>query len=148
MTEIFGFNAYSPKEIAERVETVGVAKARLSLLSMIMLGVLASVFIGLGALFFVLIKSDSTLGFAVSQVIGGLAFSLGLILVIVAGAELFTGNNLLAMAWADGKISTLALLKNWSIVCYANFIGAAGLALLVVVITHFLGDWVNSILVG
>ncbi len=148
MTEIFGFNAYSPKEIAERVETVGVAKARLSLLSMIMLGVLAGVFIGLGALFFVLIKSDSTLGFAVSQVIGGLAFSLGLILVIVAGAELFTGNNLLAMAWADGKISTLALLKNWSIVCYANFIGAAGLALLVVVITHFLGDWINSILVG
>jgi formate/nitrite transporter FocA (FNT family) len=148
MTEIFGFNAYSPREIAERVETVGIAKARLSLLSMIMLGVLAGVFIGLGALFFVLIKSDSTLGFAVSQVIGGLAFSLGLILVIVAGAELFTGNNLLAMAWADGKISTLALLKNWSIVCYANFIGAAGLALLVVVITHFLGDWVNSILVG
>ena len=95
MTEIFGFNAYSPKEIAERVETVGVAKARLSLLSMIMLGVLACVFIGLGALFFVLIKSDSTLGFAVSQVIGGLAFSLGLILVIVTGAELFTGNNLL-----------------------------------------------------
>ena len=148
MTEIFGFNAYSPKEIAERVETVGVAKARLSLLSMIMLGVLAGVFIGLGALFFVLIKSDSTLGFAVRQVFGSLAFSLGLILVIVAGAELFTGNNLLTMAWADGKISTLALLKNWSIVCYANFIGAAGLALLVVVITHFLGDWVNSILVG
>ena len=130
MTEIFGFNAYSPKEIAERVETVGVAKARLSLLSMIMLGVLAGVFIGLGALFFVLIKSDSTLGFAVSQVIGGLAFSLGLILVIIAGAELFTGNNLLAMAWADGKISTLALPKNWSIVCCANFIGAAGLAVL------------------
>ena len=148
MTEIFGFNAYSPKEIAERVETVGVAKARLSLLSMIMLGVLAGVFIGLSALFFVLIKSDSTLGFAVRQVFGSLAFSLGLILVIIAGAELFTGNNLLAMAWADGKISTLALLKNWSIVCYANFIGAAGLALLVVVITHFLGDWVNSILVG
>ncbi|MGR3175760.1 MAG: formate/nitrite transporter family protein [Candidatus Scalindua sp.] len=131
MTEIFGFNAYSPKEIAERVESVGVAKARLSLLSMIMLGMLAGVFIGLGALFFVLIKSDSTLGFAVSQVLGGLAFSLGLILVIVAGAELFTGNNLLAMAWAGSKISTLALLKNWSIVCCANFIGAAGLALLV-----------------
>jgi len=131
MSEIFGFNAYSPKEIAERVESVGVAKARLSLLSMVMLGVLAGVFIGLGALFFVLIKSDATLGFAVSQVLGGLAFSLGLILVIVAGAELFTGNNLLAMAWADGKITTLALLKNWSVVCCANFIGAAGLALLV-----------------
>ena len=131
MSEIFGFNAYSPKEIAERVESVGVAKAHLSLLSMVMLGVLAGVFIGLGALFFVLIKSDATLGFAVSQVLGGLVFSLGLILVIVAGAELFTGNNLLAMAWADGKISTLDLLKNWSIVCCANFIGAGGLALLV-----------------
>jgi len=78
-----------------------------------------------------LIKSDATLGFAVSQVLGGLVFSLGLILVIVADAELFTGNNLLAMAWADGKISTLDLLKNWSIVCCANFIGVGGLALLV-----------------
>jgi formate/nitrite transporter len=131
MTEIFGFNAYSPKEIAERVRTIGVAKAHLSLLSMAMLGVLAGVFIGLGALYFVLIKSDATLGFAVSQVLGGFAFSLGLILVVVAGAELFTGNNLLAMAWADGKISTFDLLKNWVIVCCTNFIGAAGLALLV-----------------
>ncbi len=131
MSEIFGFDAYSPKEIAERVETVGVAKARLPLLSMAMLGVLAGGFIGLGALYFVLIKSDASLGFAVSQVLGGLAFSLGLILVVVAGAELFTGNNLLVMAWADGKISAFDLLKNWVIVCSTNFIGAAGLALLV-----------------
>ncbi len=136
MSEIFGFDAYSPKEIAERVETVGVAKARLSLLSMVMLGVLAGAFIGLGALYFVLIKSDASLGFAVSQVLGGVAFSLGLILVIVAGAELFTGNNLLAMAWADGKISTSDLLKNWAIVCSTNFIGAAGLALLVFLSGH------------
>jgi formate/nitrite transporter len=131
MSKIFGFDAYSAKEIAQRVETVGVAKTRLPLLSMVMLGILAGAFIGLGALYFVLIKSDASLGFAVSQALGGLAFSLGLILVIVAGAELFTGNNLLAMAWADGKISTLDLLKNWVVVCCANFIGAAGLAVLV-----------------
>ena len=131
MSEIFGFDAYSPKEIAERVEHVGVAKARLSLLSMSMLGVLAGGFIGLGALYFVLIKSDASLGFATSQALGGLAFSLGLILVIVAGAELFTGNNLLAMAWAEGKISTAEVLKNWVIVCGANFVGASGLAFLV-----------------
>ncbi len=131
MSEIFGFRAYSPKEIAARVEKVGVAKTELSLLSTIMLGLLAGVFIGLGALYFILVKSDATLGFAVSQLLGGLAFSLGLILVVVAGAELFTGNNLLAMAWADGKISTFKLLKNWVIVCCANFFGAAGLALLV-----------------
>ena len=131
MSEVFGFNAYSPKEIAERVETVGVAKAQLSLLSMAMLGLLAGVFIGLGALYFVLIKSDASLGFATSQVLGGVAFSLGLLLVVVAGAELFTGNNLLAMAWADGKISTMALLRNWLVVCCSNFIGAVGMAILV-----------------
>jgi len=136
MSEIFGFDAFSPKEIAERVEKIGVAKARLPLISMLMLGVLAGAFIGLGALYFVLIKSDASLGFATSQLLGGLAFSLGLILVVVAGAELFTGNNLLAMAWADSKITTFELLKNWIIVCCANFIGAAGLALLVFLSGH------------
>lgn len=136
MSEIFGFDAFSPKEIAERVETTGVAKARLPWLSMLMLGIVAGGFIGLGALSFVLVKSDASLSFATGQLLGGLTFSLGLILVIVAGAELFTGNNLLAMAWADGKISTLELLKNWAIVCSANFMGAAGLALLVYLSGH------------
>jgi formate/nitrite transporter len=136
MSEIFGFDAFSPKEIAAQVETIGVAKARLPLLSMLMLSVLAGAFIGLGALYFVLVKSDPSLGFAASQVLGGVAFALGLILVVVAGAELFTGNNLLAMAWADGKISTLDLLRNWAIVCVGNFIGAAGLALLVFLSRH------------
>lgn len=96
-----------------------------------MLGVLAGGFIALGALYFTLIKSDATLGFAAGQVLGGLAFSLGMILVVVVVAELFTGNNLLAMAWADGKISTSDVLRNWTIVCLANFIGAAWLAILV-----------------
>ena len=136
MSEIFGFDVFSPKEIAEKVEKIGVAKARLPLLSMLMLGVLAGAFIGLGALYFVLIKSDASLGFATSQVLGGFAFSLGLILVVVAGAELFTGNNLLAMAWADCKITAFELLKNWAVVCCANFIGAAGLALLVFLSGH------------
>ena len=136
MSEIFGFDAFSPKEIAARVETIGVAKARLPLLSMLMLSVLAGAFIGLGALYFVLVKSDPSLGFAARQVLGGVAFALGLILVVVAGAELFTGNNLLAMAWADGKISTRDLLRNWAIVCGGNLVGAAGLALLVFLSRH------------
>lgn len=136
MPEIFGFDAFAPKEIAERVENVGVAKARLPVLSMVMLGVLAGAFIGLGALYFVLVISDASLGFALGRVLGGIVFSLGLMLVVVAGAELFTGNNLLAMAWADGKISTAELLKNWGIVCGANFVGAAGLALLVFLSRH------------
>ncbi|WP_321389823.1 formate/nitrite transporter family protein [Emcibacter sp.] len=130
-SDMFDSDAYAPREIARRVENVGVAKTQLPLLSLVMLGILAGAFIGLGALYFVLIKSDATVGYAAGQALGGMAFSLGLILVIVAGAELFTGNNLLAMAWADGKVSTAALLKNWGIVCLANFIGAAGLALLV-----------------
>jgi formate/nitrite transporter len=136
MSEIFGFDAFSPKEIAAQVETIGVAKARLPLVSMLMLSVVAGAFIGLGALYFVLVKSDLSLGFAAGQVLGGVAFALGLILVVVAGAELFTGNNLLAMAWADGKISTLDLLRNWAIVCGGNFIGAAGLALFVFLSRH------------
>jgi formate/nitrite transporter len=136
MSEIFGIDAFSPKEIAQRVNNVGVTKANLPFLSLLMLGVLAGAFIGLGALYFVLIKSDASLSFATSQVVGGLAFSLGLILVVVAGAELFTGNNLLVMAWAEGKISSVALLRNWIIVCLANFIGAAGLAVLVFLSGH------------
>ena len=135
MPDLFGFDAFSPKEIAERVETVGVAKARLPLLSMLILGVLAGAFIGLGALYFVVVRSDPSLGYALKQVLGGIAFALGLILV-VAGAELFTGNDLLVMAWADRKISTAELLRSWSIVCAGNFIGAVGLTLLVLLSDH------------
>jgi formate transporter len=131
MAEIYGFDAYSPREIAQRVETVGVAKARLPLLQLALLGLLAGAFIGLGALGFVVVKSDPTLGYAAGQWLGGLVFSLGLLLVVVAGAELFTGNNLLAMAWAGGLISSTELLRNWLVVCLANLAGAAGLALLV-----------------
>lgn len=136
MPELFGFDAYAPREIAERVETVGVAKARLPLLSMLMLGVLAGAFIGLGALYFVIVRSDPSLGYALWQVLGGMAFASGLILVIVAGAELFTGNKLLVMAWADGKIRTHELLRSWTIVCAGNLAGAVGLALLVVLSRH------------
>ncbi|KDM91531.1 formate/nitrite transporter family protein [Photobacterium galatheae] len=136
MADFFGFDAFSPKQIAEKVDSVGVMKARLPLLSMVMLGVLAGAFIGLGALYFVLIKSDANLGFGTSQMLGGVAFSLGLLLVVVAGAELFTGNNLLAMAWADQKITSSELLRNWLVVCGSNFVGAAGLAVLVYLSGH------------
>jgi formate/nitrite transporter FocA (FNT family) len=97
---------------------------------MMMLGVCAGGFIGLGALYYTLIASDSGLPFAAARVLGGLAFSLGLILVVVAGAELFTGNNLLVMAWADRKITTSELLRNWTVVYFANAVGAIGLAVI------------------
>src|SRR5687768_1288261 len=130
-TNLFGSDAYSPHQIAIRITEFAVTKARLPLLKLGMLGLLAGAFIGLGALASVIVLSDATLGFAASRLLGGLAFSLGLILVTVAGAELFTGNNLLAMGWASGTISTGQLLRNWSVVCTANLIGAIGLAWLV-----------------
>ena len=136
MSDLYGFDAYSPREIARRVEEVGVAKARMPLLPLTMLGVLAGGFIGLGALSYTLVTSDATLGFAAQRLLGGVAFSLGLILVVVAGAELFTGNNLIAMAWAEGKVTSAEVLRNWIVVCSANFAGAAGLAVLVVLSGH------------
>lgn len=136
-SELFGLDAFAPKEIARRVEEVGVAKARLPLLSMIMLGVLAGGFIGLGAMFFTLVTSDATLGFATGRVLGGIAFALGLILVVVAGAELFTGNNLLVMAWVARRISTGELLRNLTVIFLANLIGATGLVALVVLSGHW-----------
>jgi formate/nitrite transporter len=136
MADNFNMDAYSPQQIAERVDNIGVTKARLPLLSMAMLGMLAGAFIGLGALYYTLVVSDASLSFAVARVLGAVCFSLGLLLVVVAGAELFTGNNLLAMAWADGKVSTAEVLRNWAVVCAANFVGAAGLALLVFLSGH------------
>jgi len=121
-----GFDAYTPQEIAARLNEFSQAKARLPLLTTCMLGMLAGAFIGLGALFFTLVASDSSLGFAASRLTGGVCFSLGLLLVAVAGAELFTGNNLLAMAWAEGSVSPRDVLCNWTVVCVANFVGAAG----------------------
>ncbi len=131
-----GLDAYSPREIAEKVRAVGVTKARLQFMQTAMLAVLAGLFIGLGALFYTLVASDAALGFAATRVLGGLMFSLGLILVTVGGAELFTGNNLMVMAWADRKITTLELLRNWVIVYVGNAVGAIGLAVLVYLSDH------------
>jgi formate transporter len=124
------FDAYSPREIAQRVQDVCMLKSRMSLLQLVMLGILAGAFIGLGSLYYVIVASDPALPHALQRVLGGVVFSLGLLLVVVAGAELFTGNNLLAMAWADGCLPTGDVLYNWVVVCAANFVGAAGLAAL------------------
>ena len=131
MAALFGSEAFSPAQITERIERVGVVKARLPLLSLVLLGMLAGAFIGLGAMYSTLVTADASLSHAASRVLGGVVFSLGLLLVVVAGAELFTGNNLLAMAWADGRITTREVLRNWVVVGLANFVGATGVALLV-----------------
>ncbi|HET9763021.1 MAG TPA: formate/nitrite transporter family protein [Casimicrobiaceae bacterium] len=130
------FDAYAPREIAERLAELSVAKTRTPFVPLVMLGILAGGFIGLGGLFSVIVFSDSFLSFAASRLLGGAVFSMGLLLVVVAGAELFTGNNLLAMGWADGRVTTREVLRNWVVVCASNFVGAAGLAAIVFLSGH------------
>ncbi len=125
-------DAYSPKEIARQVENMGVAKAHIKGLTLFTLAVLAGAFISLGAIFFCVVVTDSNLGFGITRLLGGLSFSLGLILVVVGGAELFTGNNLLAMAWASKLISTRSVIRNWLIAYIGNVIGCLGTVVLVV----------------
>ncbi len=124
----FNFDAYAPAEIAQRVSNVGVKKAKLDWATTFALAVLAGAFIGLGANFATLVWTDNGLGYGFSRLLGGLVFTLGLILVVVAGAELFTGNALIAMAWAAQKVRTRELLRNWTIVYIGNFAGSLATA--------------------
>jgi formate/nitrite transporter len=133
---IFNFNAYSPAEIQEAIETVGVKKATMPILPSFILAVVAGGSIGFGALYYSIVASDADLSFATIRVLGGVVFSLGLAIVLIGGAELFTGNNLIVMAWASGKISTMAVLRNWAIVYIGNFVGAVGLVILVLLSHH------------
>jgi formate/nitrite transporter len=128
---IFSSNAYSPAEIKEAIEKVGVKKTNLPLQASFMLAIVGGGSIGLGALYYTIIASDAELSFATTRVVGGLAFSLGLALVLVGGAELFTGNNLIVMAWASGKVSSREMLRNWVIVYFGNLVGSFGLVILV-----------------
>jgi formate/nitrite transporter len=132
------FDAILPKDMAVKAESVGVTKSRLSFFRMLALAVLAGAFIAMGAIFASTVSAGSmtvkaadgtaafTVGlpYGVTRLLAGLVFSLGLILVIVGGAELFTGNNLIVMAWVSRKVTTRDLLRNWVIVYFGNFVGA------------------------
>jgi formate transporter len=135
-TPIFNLQAYSPAEIKEAVEKVGVKKANLPFLTSFMLAVVAGGGIGFGAVYYTIVASDPTFSFAAVRVVGGLVFSLGLALVLVGGAELFTGNNLIVMAWASGRVSTVTMLRNWTIVWFGNLLGALGLVVLIFLSHH------------
>lgn len=126
-----GIDAYKPAEIAERIERAGVAKANLPLVPMLTLAILAGLFIAFGAMLYTVVMTAHGLGYGPSRLLGGLAFCLGLILVVIAGAELFTGNTLIVMARIDGLIATKALLRNWGIVFAGNFAGALLAAILI-----------------
>lgn len=114
----------SPVEIEVKAESLGVAKTKMSFKQSFMLSIMAGAFISMGAMFFLLIVSDSALPFAAQRLIGGCLFSLGLLLVVVCGAELFTGNTMIVMSAASKKISWSAVLKNWLVVFVGNFVGS------------------------
>jgi formate transporter len=123
--------AYRPDEIAAKVSGLGVTKAKADFLTLMALSILAGAYIALGAFFYMVVVSGHTEVSGTIRFVGGLSFSLGLVLVVVGGAELFTGNNLLAMAWATRLINTRDLLRNWSIVYLGNMIGSLGTVALI-----------------
>ncbi len=136
-------DALLPVEIARRAEAIGAEKARLELPRLVVLSVLAGAFIALGAMFAttVLAGATGTVPFGIGRLIAGLAFSLGLVLVVLAGAELFTGNTLMVMACAAKRISLGEMLRAWGIVYVGNFVGALGTAILVLLSGQYLaGD--------
>jgi formate/nitrite transporter len=121
-------DAYKPAEIAAMIETAGAAKARLPAAQMLVLAMLAGAFIGFGAVAYTAVMTGVDPSYGPARLLGGAVFSLGLILVIVGGAELFTGNALMVMAAVDRKITLRALLRSWLIVYVGNLIGAVALA--------------------
>jgi formate transporter len=126
-----GVDALPPAEIARKAETIGETKAGMRSATVFVLAVLAGAFIALGAIFSTTVATGGNdLPYGVARLLAGITFSLGLMLVVVAGAELFTGNNLIVMAWASRRIPTTRLLANWGIVYVGNFVGAVATAAL------------------
>ena len=125
------FDSFLPPIMAKKAEDAGVRKAATPSGKIFLLAVLAGAFIALGAVFCTtVLAGSSALPYGTARLLGGVTFCLGLILVVVAGAELFTGNNLIVMAWASGRVSTAELLRNWGIVYLGNFVGSIGTAVL------------------
>ena len=127
------FDALLPAEMAAKAAQAGVRKARMGLTEMTVLAVLGGAFISLGAVFATTVVAGAapSIPYGVRQLLAGTVFSLGLILVLVGGAELFTGNSMLVMAWARREVGTSLLLRNWAVVLLGNAAGAMATATLV-----------------
>jgi len=145
------FDAILPADMAARAEESGVRKAALDPLNLLVLSVLAGAFIAFGAIFATTVTAGSAaitaadgapafsagLPYGLVRLLTGVVFSLGIVMVVVAGAELFTGNNLIVMAWASGKVTIRELLLNWIIAFAGNFVGAFATAVLVFYSTQY-----------
>ena len=124
----------SPKEMALKAEEIGVDKSRLSSGKLLLLGILAGAYIAFGAIFSAVAVTgmSGVWPYGITRILAGITFSLGLILVVIGGAELFTGNSLMIIALLNSKISLPSLLRNWGLVYVGNFIGSVFIALLVI----------------
>ncbi|MBN1808902.1 MAG: formate/nitrite transporter family protein [Planctomycetes bacterium] len=123
-------DALPPPGIGKKAIAAGVSKAQMEFTPKFLLAVLAGAYVGMGAVFYTVVVTETGTGYGLTRLLGGLAFCLGLILVVVGGAALFTGNNLIIMAALSRKITVLQLLRNWAIVYAGNFAGSVVLALL------------------
>lgn len=138
-------DAYSPPEIARRIADVATTKSGLDLFRLFVLAVMAGAFIGLGAEFYTLVVHDSDLPLGLTKLIGGAVFSLGLVLIVLAGAELFTGNTLMVMGFLERALTARQLLRSWAIVYAGNLVGS----LLIVLLMYWSGQWaINGASVG
>lgn len=127
-----------PPEMALACEAAGAAKAARDAIGLVTLGLLAGAFIALGAIFMtVVLTGAGDLPWGMARLAAGLVFSLGLVLVIVGGAELFTGDSLMIVAFASRRITLGALLRAWSLVYLGNIAGAIGTAALVFLAGHY-----------
>ncbi|UEM25031.1 formate/nitrite transporter family protein (plasmid) [Skermanella mucosa] len=127
-------DALLPKEMAKRAERIGAEKAEQDSLSLLVLGILAGAFVAFGATFAAAVTAgaDAASSPGLVKLAGGVTFSLAYVLAIVGGAELFTTNNLMVMAWAHGRLTTVRLLRAWGIVFVGNFIGTVSTATLLI----------------
>jgi formate transporter len=145
------FDAILPPAMAIRAEDAGVKRVSMDSLTVLVLSVLGGAFVAFGAIFATTVSAGSVivvtadgstaltagLPFGIVRLLIGLVFCVGLILVVVGGAELFTGNTMIVMAWASRKVTTRALLLNWAIVFTGNFVGAISTAVLVFLTTQY-----------
>lgn len=122
----------TPNDVATKTVGIGKTKCTSNFRKCFILSMFAGAFIGFGAMYYLFITSDTALPYSISKLLGGLAFCLGLQLVLIAGAELFTGNTLAIQARLSHEISTSQLLKNWVIVWLGNLMGS----LVLVVLLH------------
>jgi formate transporter len=132
------FDAIMPPAMALRAEASGVNRASIDLATLLVLSVVAGAFVSFGAIFATTVSAGGAeLPYGIVRLLVGLAFCAGLIMVIIGGAELFTGNNLLIMAWASNKVTTRAVVLNWVLSFAGNFVGAIATAALMFYSTQY-----------